>query len=145
MNTRTHSHDLVVQASACEEDERRRIARELHDDIGQRLALLSIAMEQLGRELPSGSEKDRALAQSLLRDTQGLSTDIHELSHQLNSSTLQYVRLEAALHTICGNIERQKHVAIELQSEHIDGLPEEIGLCLFRAAAGSTEQRSQVW
>lgn len=128
-----HIHDLAGKLLRAQEDERRRIARELHDDIGQRLALLSNGMDELGRELPSGSEKECALAQSLLRDTQGLANDIHELSHQLHSSNLQ-VGLEVALQSLCSALERRKHIVIEFQSDHIGKLPEEVGLSLFRVA-----------
>ena len=129
-----HVHDLAGKLLHAQEDERRRIARELHDDIGQRLSLLTVAMDELGQKLPPGSEKERVLTQSLLREIHGLANDIRELSHQLHSATLQYVGLEAALKSLCQTIERQKHVAIEFHSDHIDGLPEEMGLSLFRVA-----------
>jgi signal transduction histidine kinase len=127
-------HDLAGKLLRAQEDECRRIARELHDDIGQRLSLLSVSMDELGRELPLGSDKERTLAQTLLRETQGLATDIHELSHQLHSTTLRHMGLETALRSLCRTIERQQHVAIEFQSDHIDGLPEEISLSFFRVA-----------
>ena len=67
-----------------QEAERARIARELHDDIAQRLALLSIGLEQLQQSTDSASELHRSLA-GLSRQTADIATDVQALSHELHS------------------------------------------------------------
>ena len=128
------TQDLASKLLRAQEDERRRIARELHDDIGQRVSLLSVGMDKLSQEYPPKTESERTLAESLLRETQDLATNVHDLSHQLHSTTLQHMGLEAAIKGLCRTIERQQNIAIEFQSDRITGLSEEIDLCLFRVA-----------
>jgi PAS domain S-box-containing protein len=69
-----------------QEDERTRIARELHDDFSQRLALQGIGLAQLWTKLPASELETRAKIQELLKRNQEISSDMHTLSHQLHSS-----------------------------------------------------------
>ncbi len=122
---------VLIQA---QEDERQRISRELHDDIGQRLALLTVGLTRLGQELPvSIFDKQKRLF-DLVADADELSTDVHELSHQLHSSTLQHLGLKAALKGLCKKAQRQHNVAIHLEADDIANLPSEVALCFFRVA-----------
>jgi signal transduction histidine kinase len=68
------------------EEERKRIARELHDDIGQRLSLLSIELDGMERELPANQVAEREALSHSLQQINELVTDVHNLSHQLHSS-----------------------------------------------------------
>jgi signal transduction histidine kinase len=60
--------------------------------------------------------------------------DIHELSHQLHSSTLQQLGLEVALKVLCQETARQHHIVVNFQSTDADGIPQEVSLCAFRVA-----------
>ena len=91
-----------------QEQERRRIARELHDDIGQRLSLLAIELAQLQQRLPNPSELPGRLA-GLRSRTSEVATDVQSLSHQLHSSKLQYLGIAAAMRGFCQEFgDRQK-------------------------------------
>jgi signal transduction histidine kinase len=84
-----------------QEQERTRIARELHDDIGQRLALLAIRLEQLHLQSPHLAPEVRSHTSELWKQTIEIATDIQSLSHELHSSKLQYLGIAAAVGGFC--------------------------------------------
>jgi len=127
-------HDLAGKLLHAQEDERRRIARELHDDIGQRLALLAVMTTKLCHGFSPLMEKERALAKNLIVDVQTLSSDIHTISHQLHSTALQHMGLEVALKGLCTTIARQHQIVVDFHSNGITGLHRDVDLCLFRVA-----------
>jgi len=115
------------------EEERTRIARELHDDFSQRLALLAIQLGQASQSLPDAEKVLRTRLHAMWERTTELSSDIHKLSHQLHSSKLQHLGLLPAAKSLCEEIGKQHHIHIEFL--HRD-MPEEISpdmaLCFFR-------------
>ena len=88
-----------------QEQERRRIARELHDDIGQRLALLAIELAQL-RQSSSNPSGFPGRIGKLQTQTSEIAADVQSLSHELHSSRLQYLGLAAALRRLLPGIQR---------------------------------------
>jgi len=117
-----------------QEYQRGRLARELHDDISQRLALLAIGLEELNSGFPPEMEQERALASSLRNDVQDLVTDVHDLSHRLHSRILELHGLEGALKNICSSVSHQHRIVAELHADEVPELPTELSLCLFRVA-----------
>ncbi|HEX4921487.1 MAG TPA: ABC transporter substrate binding protein, partial [Candidatus Bathyarchaeia archaeon] len=117
------------------EDERQRLARELHDDFQQRLALLSVSLDMLRQEsFASGTSLCQRL-QELGRDVQELGSDVHNLSHRLHSSKLQLLGLKAALKEVCGQVSRQHNLDIELQAGELPSqLSDDLSLCFYRVA-----------
>jgi PAS domain S-box-containing protein len=125
--------DLSGRLINAQEEERTRIARELHDDFSQRLALLAIQLGQVSQRLPAS---DTALIENLRlmwEKTTELSADVHKLSHRLHSSKLQHVGLSAAVKSLCE--ETSKHHELQIEFAYRD-MPEEIppdlALCFFR-------------
>ncbi len=115
-----------------QEKERGRIARELHDDICQRLALLSLEVELMGQG--SKGEAKAGFAEIQQRCSE-IASDVQALSHQLHSSKLDYLGLEAALRSFCEEFSSKHHVTVEFKPENVPGrLPGDISLCLFRVA-----------
>jgi PAS domain S-box-containing protein len=115
-----------------QEQERTRIARELHDDIGQRLALLAVELEQLHQKLPSLLEV-RSRMGELWKHTSEIATDIQTLSHELHSSKLEYLGIEAAMRGFCREFEEQQQVEIDFKTDDLPRpLAPNISLCLFR-------------
>ena len=129
----TELRQSTAKVLAAQEEERTRIARELHDDIGQRLALLGIKLGGLQHNLPSSKAeitKDIAEAGELVQD---LGRDVQALSHHLHSSKLEYLGLATAAAGFCREVSNQRGVEIAFHSENVSrDLPKEIELSLFR-------------
>jgi signal transduction histidine kinase len=120
--------DMGRRLMNAQEDERRRIARDLHDDINQRLSLLAVQMQML-----KGTENDGIPA--MVKSAQELSTDIHRISHALNPARLEQLGLEAALEGLCEEVERSSKVKVFLESEQpLIQLDTSVALSLFRIA-----------
>ena len=119
------------------EDERQRLARELHDDFSQRLALLSVNLDLLRHESSAGTSLHQEL-QKLKEDVSELGTDVHNLSHRLHSSKLRMLGLKAALTEVCRQVSLQHNLDIQLQAgERPSQLPEDLSLCFYRVAQES--------
>jgi PAS domain S-box-containing protein len=124
---------LSARLITTQEEERSRIARELHDDFNQRLALLAMDLEQLGGRQPAFREDLSDCLEPLLRRTKELSTDIHRLSHQLHPSILQHLGLVAATGSLCEELSSQHAIHIELVHHGVPrSLPGGVALCLYR-------------
>ena len=115
------------------EDEGRRLARELHDDVTQRLAGLSIEAATLQR---LGEPAARAAAeQSISGELAHLSRDVHALSYRLHPSVIDDLGLEQALRMECERAARRGAVEVDLRCDAASGaLRGEPALCLFRVA-----------
>jgi PAS domain S-box-containing protein len=124
---------LTGRLISAQEEERSRIARDLHDDFSQRLALLGIGLGQLWKNLSASGE--RAAVLDMLRQTREMSSDMHSLSHQLHSSKLEHVGLMPALKGLCTDIAQKYKIAIQFaEGECPPNVPKDVALCLFRVA-----------
>ena len=127
-----------------QEEERARIARELHDDFSQRLAVQSIELTQLEKNLPALQAEDRARTLQLLKETKEMSADMRSLSHQLHSSRLDLVGLVPALSGLCEEITKKYKIDVHFVEHSFPrNLTKDVELCLFRVAQEGVEQRSQ--
>lgn len=111
-----------------QEQERARIARELHDDINQRLALLQVEIEQI-RDNPS-EVGSRAL--ELGKKTSEISRDVQALAYELHSSKLEYLGAVVAMKSWCTEFGQRQGMQIDCRHDVRSILPPDIGLCLFR-------------
>jgi len=115
------------------EEESTRIARELHDDINQRLALLSVHLGYLKQSPPASAAEFIQTIGAASHQVADLVADIQALSHRLHSSRLELLGLEAAVRGSCEELYERHGVTIELHIENIPtALPSEIALCLYR-------------
>jgi PAS domain S-box-containing protein len=115
------------------EEERTRIARELHDDINQRLALLEIELEQV--DTTSFNLSARLNLQAFRQRLSEVASDVQAISHRLHSSKLEYLGLASAVRSFCKELSERQKVKIKFACDAIPGtLPPEISLCLFRVA-----------
>jgi PAS domain S-box-containing protein len=114
------------------EEERTWIARELHDDINQRIALLAVELDRFEQHRPSSREIPghfRKVRQCLF----DLGKDIQALSHRLHSSKLDYLGIVVAASSFCKEFSEQKNVEIDFTHQDMPrSLPKEISLCVFR-------------
>jgi PAS domain S-box-containing protein len=120
--------DMSRKLVESQEQERTRIGRELHDDINQRLAMLSFELEQL-LENPS---EIQPRVKELRRQISEVSNDVQALSHDLHSSKLEYLGVVAGIKSWCKEFSERQRMEIDFKNEVSCTLPFEVGLCLFR-------------
>ena len=115
------------------EEERTRIARELHDDINQRIALLAVELERWNQHLPESAVDIHHHIDHARQRLLEIANDIQALSHRLHSSKLEYLGLAAAANSFCREFSEQQKVRIEFSHSDVPRtMPREISLCLFR-------------
>ena len=123
------------QLIEAQEKERTRIARELHDDICQRLALLSMELDQMSRspqQLPTTAKDNLTKIQKHCSE---IAVDVQSLSHQLHSSKLDLLGIAAAMKGFCREVSQQHEVEIQFTESNVPrDLPRDISLCLFRVS-----------
>jgi len=133
--TKSRLEKLAHRLIQVQDDERSRISRELHDDIGQRLSLFGIELDLLGRSLTKlGYDRKGEQAALLHSQVNEIISDLHDLSHALHSTKLQHLGLRAALRDLCNRISQRHKVAMELCEEGGMRLPSEVSLCFYRVA-----------
>ena len=124
--------DLVGRILRAQEDERRQVARELHDDVTQRLAALALDSATLERTLGRRSAAREGLRR--IRDEAArLSHDVQALSRELHPSIVEDLGLAAAAEALCTRVSQRDRVAVRfLQTGPDDGVPRDVALCLYR-------------
>ena len=114
-----------------QEEERARLARELHDDVSQRLARLAIdaGSAERGPPGPALTETMREIRKGLVR----LSEDVHALSYRLHPALLEDLGLVAALRAECDRFARQESIPTDVKLGDMPAtVPLDVALCLFR-------------
>jgi len=134
---RKHAEEVLSSVSRrlleAQEAERARIARDLHDDIGQRLALLSIGLEQLQQLSLTPATELSGSIDILRRQALGIAGDVQALSHELHSSKLQFLGVVPAIRGLCSEISVRQKVEVDFSHQDVPGtVPPDIALCLFR-------------
>ena len=129
--------DLGGRLIAAQEVERARIARELHDDVSQQLAALSIALSGLKRRaaaVPNGSGLEDVVSSLQLRATT-LTESVRALSHDLHPDVLRHVGLGVSLAAYCNGVSRSQPLEVTCTAEgDWESLSPDIALCLYRIA-----------
>ena len=124
---------LTARLFRVQEEERQRIARELHGDIGQRLSLLIMELDLLNQKGPAEKTAERAAFVKVLRQAEEIATGVHQLSHRLHTSKLQHLGLKAALKELCQ--QQSPRMPVDLVVENVpEAMPMEIALCFYRIA-----------
>ena len=114
-----------------QEQERKRIARDLHDDVVQRIALLAIELERL-EHAPFSPDFGKHIA--VIHDrAMKLSTDVQGMSHQLHSSKLEYLGLATAVRSFCREFGQSHQIEVDFEASNLpDSVPMEGSVALFR-------------
>lgn len=126
---------LLGKLIDAQEAERRRISRELHDDLNQKIATLSMRISQLKRKLPM-PESALISELDLLREAATrLTNDVRTLSHQLHPEVLDHLGLVTALESYISNFKDEEQIDVKLTAEiGTERLPFQISICLYRVA-----------
>ena len=124
---------LAAKLLTGQEEERRRLAREMHDDVSQRLAALAIETGRLEQAVEGENEHLQVGLQALSRQVIDLSNDVHDISHQLHPSILEDLGLEDALASECKGFTRREHIQVQFHADRVPStLPPDLALCLYR-------------
>ena len=116
-----------------QEQERHRIARELHDDIVQRLALLSLELEGVQLDVPDLASELRTRIGTLQNETTRITNDVQLISHELHSSTMDHLGILEAAKNFCKEFGERQKVEIDFRSYDLPApFPTELSLSLFR-------------
>ncbi len=125
---------LASKLLRSQEEERSRIAREMHDDWTQRLAILGIEAAKLEGQLGTDTEA-LPLVQAMREELIDLAEDVHALSRQLHPSILDDLGLVEALRSECESFSRREEIKVDYVTENVPHkLPADIALCLYRVA-----------
>jgi signal transduction histidine kinase len=130
--TNTELRTLAGRLIAAQEAERARIARDLHDDMSQRLALLTIEIDQFGRR--AGRQETNGDDVKRISDRAAeIATDMHRLSYQLHPTKLEALGLVPSVQSVCRDVSNQHGIQVEFKHHFVPpDLDPEIALCLFR-------------
>ncbi|MHC5074629.1 MAG: sensor histidine kinase [Planctomycetota bacterium] len=129
---------LTGQLISVQEEERRRLARELHDDLTQRLAILAIDIGKLEAQVTSDSNTFTPKLKDIKQRIIDLSADVHDISRQLHPSIIDDLGLRQAIQSECTNFTKREGILINYHSKEIPSkIPKQISVCLFRVVQES--------
>jgi signal transduction histidine kinase len=132
--SRTESRELAGRLISAQEDERKRLARELHDDLSQRLAASAIEAGKLEQHADAPSQS-REAAKRLKDELISVSDDVHQLSRQIHPAILDDLGLPDALRSECDRFNERNGMTVRYCCpDHPDKLPKDVRLCLYRVA-----------
>ena len=124
--------DLAGRLITNQEEERARIARELHDGIGQYVAEIAISMSAIRRSPAAKAAGLDAEFQRLYDQTSMLFESVRTLSHELHPSILRHAGLEPAMRSLCDSFGKQHSIATEFEAAELDPLADDTALCIYR-------------
>ena len=122
---------LSARLIQAQEDERTRIARELHDDVGQRLALLSLDLHKMGSS-PGDSDQVYLRSAELVRRVNELSGDVQSVAYNLHPAQLEHLGLGPAVEGLCKGLIARHDLRIKLDLHELPELSDAVALCLYR-------------
>jgi signal transduction histidine kinase len=128
--------DLAGRLLTAQEEERRRIARDLHDGVNQELAAVAIALSGLEGRLPGDTASDlrREVARLQARTVEAAEA-IRGLSHTLHPGVLEHTGLVGALRGYCRQFEREHGLSVAFKTDgELGSVPPDVALCLYRVA-----------
>jgi signal transduction histidine kinase len=123
-----------------QEEERQRISREIHDDLGNRIALMALSIRQIIKQSPENSSWSTSELNKVIDQIADLSTAMRDLSHGLHPPLLRHVGIKAALKSLRDSFERTHGIATELVGvAELPKIPDEMALCIFRVTQESLQ------
>jgi PAS domain S-box-containing protein len=124
---------LVGRLIVSQEQERQRIARELHDDLSQKIALLNLEVDQIADEVPAHGHRTRL--EKVSSQVREIADDLSNLSHKLHPSRLQTLGLTESVRLLCREISQHRQVNVQFSSAELpQRVDPGVALCLYRIA-----------
>ena len=126
---------LLGKLIDAQEAERRRISRQLHDDLNQKIATLSMSISQLKRKLPMPDPTLVLELDQLRENAAELTNEVRTLSHQLHPAVLEHLGLVSALESYISNFEAEEQIDVKFTAEiGSERIPFQVSICLYRVA-----------
>ena len=134
---RKHAEEALASLSGrlieAQDEECKRIAREIHDDYSQRVAMLALELERLADDVGESSGETSQRFRELFDRVSELGADLHSLSHRLHSATLDSLGLVAGLEAFCKEFAEQQGMQVDIVHENLPrGVQADAALCMFR-------------
>ncbi|HEU4871930.1 MAG TPA: MASE1 domain-containing protein [Pyrinomonadaceae bacterium] len=118
-----------------QEAERRRISRELHDDLNQQIATLSMGISQLKRKVPQQDGQLVADLDQLRKTANGLTDEVRRLSHQLHPAVLEHLGLVPALESYIASFRDEEQISVQFTADIGEvRIPFQTSICVYRVA-----------
>ena len=131
--TRNEQMRLSGMLINAQENERARLASELHDDFSQRLDMLSLGLKKAAEMVPEYLAEANRQLHELVTSASELGADLHTLSHRLHSATLELLGLAAGVAALCKEFTAQRGIHVVFSHQDVPRpVPPDISLCLFR-------------
>ena len=135
-NAESAAHQTLLELGGrliqAQEEERKRVARELHDDLSQKMALLSIELDYVSRHATMAEGELRTKMHDLMADAEDISEDLHRISHQLHPSKLDHLGLVKAVRNFAEEFGAHYDIKILFHENGLFRLPNDVSLCAFR-------------
>src|SRR5262249_35365685 len=115
---------LAASLFTSHEDERRRVARELHDDICQKLAVLEIEAQQIDPRIASNPAKAAEDLEQIRKGIATLSNDVRRISHALHPSVIEDLGVTPAIRSLVDDFRDREHMIVTFSAQHVpEGIP----------------------
>jgi PAS domain S-box-containing protein len=134
--------ELAAKLMTAHEDERKKISRELHDEVSQRLVALTLALHNFRRH---GMPGDSACHfDEILENTAEVAEQVHQLSRQLHPAVLEYAGLTGALQSFCDESNKRLGISVEFAFGELPvKIPNEVALCVYRVSQEAIRNAAQ--
>lgn len=133
--SRNQIRKLLGRLIDAQEAERRRISRELHDDLSQKIATLSLSISRIKRKVPLQYEELIADLDRLRESANGLTNEVRRLSHQLHPAVLEQLGLVKALESYIASFTEDERIDVQLTADlGNERIPFQVSICLYRVA-----------
>ena len=134
-DTEATLRNLSARLLKAQEEERARLAKELHDGVSQNLALLAVELDLIGQRSPETAAALQPRLEEFSRRTKELLDEVNRLARGLHPAKLEQLGLAAALRAFCREMESGGVLSVEFEAENVSRtMPAEIALCLYRVA-----------
>ena len=125
--------DLSGRLINAHEQERIRLSRELHDDVGQRIALLAVELSVLHRKLANASQDIQGQFSKLAAETADIGLELHRFSHELHPARLQQIGLEGSIRGFCEDLADARQITVDVEINELPpALEMDVAVCLYR-------------
>lgn len=127
-----HMRRLALQLATAQEEERRQLALELHDNAGQVLTALLINLQLLGAQLPAEQAEEKQRLQEAIELIDTLSEELRGMAHNLRPPALDRLGLEPALRSLCEEFTRHTRIPVDYSGDDLPEVPDAVGVACFR-------------